>query len=185
MTTISSNAGKPAVSIPFVNSILFLGKSSLINSLQMALHQEWKDRAKYNPGKNHTIDQCVLFNNRCQRKGGGGKVVFWDTRGFEEVHSDDRAVLILRYILEGRIPPKCIPCVLLMDKDLIKKRYQKVLTSERRIDLVLSVSAFVDEPQTKLMSLVQQAISSSKLEGVKSKRKVCFYFKDIRFRKIL
>ncbi|XP_076805029.1 uncharacterized protein LOC143448946 [Clavelina lepadiformis] len=134
------------------------GKSSLINSMNMALTQEWKDRAKYCPGRKHVIDECVMYNNRKA----GGKVVFWDTRGFEEIHADDHAILILRYVLEGRIPAKCIPCVLLMSKEKIKKRYHKIVEAHRRIDLVLNVSALDQEPQTRLMTLVEQAISTSK-----------------------
>ena len=147
----------------------------MINSMNMALTQEWKDRAKYCPGKNHTIDQCVLFKNRSNRNSNRSKVVFWDTRGFEDIHCEQHAVLILRYVLEGRIPSQCIPCVLLMPKELIKKRYQKVITSERRIDLVLNVSALTQEPQTRLMNLAQQAITSSKLSCVKSKFNVILF----------
>nr|XP_018669621.1 uncharacterized protein LOC100175113 [Ciona intestinalis]XP_018669623.1 uncharacterized protein LOC100175113 [Ciona intestinalis] len=134
------------------------GKSSLINSMNMALTQEWKDRAKYCPGRNHVIDECVMFHN----KKAGGKVVFWDTRGFEDIHADDHAILILRYVLEGRIPAKCIPCVLLMSKEIIKKRYHKISETKRRIDLVLFVSSLTEEPNTRLMSLTEQAITTSK-----------------------
>lgn len=141
------------------------GKSSLINSMYMALAQEWKDRAKYFPGKNHTIDQCVMFRTRGSRNASRSKVVFWDTRGFEDIHSDEHAALILRYVMEGRIPSQCIPCVLLMEKELIKKRYQKTASPERRIDLVLNVAALSQEPH-RLMSLVQQAITSSKMSSV-------------------
>ena len=138
--------------------------------MNMALTQEWMDRAKYCPGRNHVIDQCVMYNNRTSKKTNTvGKVIFWDTRGFEDIHSSDQATLILRYVLEGRIPPKCIPCVLLMSKELIKKRYQKVMTSERRIDLVLNVSAIDEEPQTRLMKIVQDAIATSKIRSVKGK----------------
>uniref|UniRef100_H2ZHW4 Uncharacterized protein n=1 Tax=Ciona savignyi TaxID=51511 RepID=H2ZHW4_CIOSA len=134
------------------------GKSSLINSMNMALTQEWKDRAKYCPGRNHVIDECVMFHN----KKAGGKVVFWDTRGFEDIHADDHAILILRYVLEGRIPAKCIPCVLLMSKEVIKKRYHKISETKRRIDLVMFVSSLTEEPNSRLMSLTEQAITTSK-----------------------
>ena len=137
--------------------------------MNMALTQQWIDRARYCPGRTHVIDQCVMFQNRKDKKPSEGKVVFWDTRGFEDIHSCDRATLILRYVLEGRIPPKCIPCVLLMSKDLIKKRYQKITSSDRRIDLVLCVSALDQEPQARLMEILQNAIDSSKLRSVKGK----------------
>ena len=134
----------------------------------MALTQEWMDRARYCPGRNHVIDQCVMYHqNHKGKKCPNGKVVFWDTRGFENIHSVDHATVILRYVLEGRIPPKCIPCVLLMSKELIKKRYQKITTTDRRIDLILNVSALDEEPKTRLMSLVQNAIATSKLRCVK------------------
>ena len=136
--------------------------------MYMALTQEWKDRAKIFPGKKHTIDQCVMFRNRGSHNSSRSKVVFWDTRGFEDIHCDEHAVLILRYVLEGRIPSQCIPCVLLMEKQLIKKRYQKSSASERKIDLVLNVAALSQEPH-RLMNLVQQAIASSKMSSVNRK----------------
>ena len=136
----------------------------------MALTQEWIDRARYCPGRNHVIDQCVMYHHHAEKKTSNvGKVVFWDTRGFEDIHSAEHATLILRYVLEGRIPPKCIPCVLLMPKELIKKRYQKIVTSDRRIDLILNVSALDEEPQTRLMKIVQNAIGTSKYRCVKGR----------------
>lgn len=138
------------------------GKSSLINSMNMALDQKWRDCAKYYPGRNHVIDECVLFHNRGQ----GGKVVFWDTRGFEGIHEDEHAVLILRYVLEGRIPPKCIPCVLLMSKEIIKKRYHRVADPHRRIDMVMYVSDFCQQPEVRLMGLLAQAMNQSKIISV-------------------
>lgn len=138
------------------------GKTSLINSMNMAYHQEWKDRARYCPGRLHVIDECVVFRNRSR----GSKVVFWDSRGFEDIHEDSHAVLILRYVLEGRIASKCIPCVLLMSKELIKKRYHRVVDPLRRIDLVLFVSDLTQEPNRHLMDLVEQAISASKYSSI-------------------
>ena len=32
-----------------------------------------------------------------------GRVTFWDTRGFEKIADKEKAALILRYILEGRL----------------------------------------------------------------------------------
>nr|CAB3260326.1 uncharacterized protein LOC100175113 [Phallusia mammillata] len=138
------------------------GKSSLINSMNMSLTQEWKDRARYCPGRNHLLDECVMYHN----KKAGGKVVFWDAMGFENINDEDHAVLILRYILEGRIPAKCIPCVLLMSKETIKKRYHRIVEANRRIDLVLYVSALNEEPQTSFMSNIARAINTSKHASV-------------------
>lgn len=131
----------------------------------MSLTQEWKDRARYCPGRNHLLDECVMYHN----KKAGGKVVFWDAMGFEDIHDEDHAVLILRYILEGRIPAKCIPCVLLMSKETIKKRYHRIVEANRRIDLVLYVSALDEEPQTSFMSNIARAINTSKHASVNSK----------------
>lgn len=130
----------------------------------MSLNQKWSDKARYCPGRNHVIDECVIHKNRS-----GGKVVFADTRGFEDIHDADHAVLILRYVLEGRIPAKCIPCVLLMNKELIKKRYHRGYDPNKRIDCVLFVSAVDEDPSTRLMSIVQQAIITSKHSSVNRK----------------
>ena len=32
-----------------------------------------------------------------------GRVTFWDTRGFDRIFDQDKASLLLRYILEGRL----------------------------------------------------------------------------------
>ncbi len=145
----------------------------MINSLNMSLEQRWRDCAKYYPGRNHVIDECVTFHNRAT----GGKVVFWDTRGFEGIHEDEHAVLILRYVLEGRIPPKCIPCVLLMGKDTIKKRYHRVADPHRRIDMVLYVSDYSQPPQIRLMGLLAQAMNMSKIVCVNSEYLVSLFFR--------
>lgn len=148
------------------NFFLFCtGKSSLINSLNMSLTQEWKDRAKLCPGRNHLLDECVMYHN----KRVGGKVVFWDAMGFENIYDEEHAVLVLRYILEGRIPAKCIPCVLLMSKEKIKKRYHHIVESNRRIDLVLYVSALDEEPNVQFMNNIARAINTSKLSSVNRK----------------
>jgi len=140
------------------------GKSSLINSMNMALRQQWYDCAKYQPGRCHLVDECVLFND----KKTASKVVFWDARGFEDIHEDEHASLIIRYILEGRIKPKCIPCVLLMPKELIKKRYHRVEEPQRRrIDVILYVSDITMKPSERLMNLMQMALNASKQSFIK------------------
>jgi len=142
------------------------GKSSLINSMNMALKQQWYDAAKYQPGRCHLLDECVLFND----KKTSSKVVFWDARGFEDIHDDEHAALILRYVLEGRIKNKCIPCVLLMPKELIKKRYHRVEEPQRRrIDVILYVSDVTAKPSERLMNLMQMALNTSKQSFIKRK----------------
>ena len=134
--------------------------------MNMALRQEWNDCAKYMPGRCHLLDECVLFND----KNTSSKVVFWDARGFEDIHDDEHAALILRYILEGRIKHKCIPCVLLMSKELIKKRYHRVEEPQRRrIDVILYVSDVTEKPSIRLMNLMERALNSSKQSFIKRK----------------
>jgi len=139
------------------------GKTSLINSMNMAFHQEWKDRARYCPGRKHLIQECVVFRNRSR----GANVTFFDTRGFTTIHEDSQAEIILRYILEGRIDTKCLGVVLLQAKEDIKRKYPvKTINPRKRIDLVLFVSDLTQEPNRHLMCLVEKAISASKFSSI-------------------
>lgn len=47
-----------------VTKKFYIGKTSLINSMNMALNQKWSDCAKYNPGRKHIIQECVLHTNK-------------------------------------------------------------------------------------------------------------------------
>jgi len=151
------------------------GKSSLINSMNMAINQKWSDCAKYNPGRKHIIQECVLHTNKTDKQSQkqnhqtkSTKVSFWDTRGFDGIYDNDHTALILRYVLEGRIPPKCIPCVLLMSKEMIKKRYRGQSCPHRRIDLVLFVSDATTPPHLRLINLLIDSMQSSKIQVIKN-----------------
>lgn len=151
------------------------GKTSLINSMNMALNQKWSDCAKYNPGRKHIIQECVLHTNKPDKqsqkqnhKTKSSKVSFWDTRGFDGIYDNEHTSLILRYVLEGRIPPKCIPCVLLMSKEMIKKRYRGQSCPHRRIDLVLFVSDATAPPHTRLINMLIDSMQSSKIQVIKN-----------------
>jgi len=151
------------------------GKTSLINSMNMALNQKWSDCAKYNPGRKHIIQECVLHTNKPDKqsqkqnhKTKSSKVSFWDTRGFDGIYDNEHTSLILRYVLEGRIPPKCIPCVLLMSKEMIKKRYRGQSCPHRRIDLVLFVSDATAPPHLRLINMLINSMQSSKIQVIKN-----------------
>jgi len=146
------------------------GKSSLINSMSMSLQQTWTQCAKLSPGRSYLVEQCVLHKNSSKKQPGptrNGKVVFYDTRGLEGIHEQEQAALMLRYILEGRINHKCVPCVLLMNHDVIKKRYHNVCDLSRRINLVLFVSDVTQPANNKLMDLMCKAMYNSKVKNVK------------------
>jgi len=141
------------------------GKSSLINSMNMALMQEWQDVAKMCPGRRHTMDDCVMFKQENRRT---GRVVFRDARGFDELYDDEQLAIILRYILEGRIPSRALTYVLLMSAQSIKHYFHRVEEPHRsRIDLVLFVSDPTTPPCTRLLKLLQQAICRSKQTFIK------------------
>ena len=154
----------------FIKLSLFTGKSSFINSMSMSLQQTWTQCAKLSPGRSYLVDQCVLHKNSSKKQPGptrNGKVIFYDTRGLEGIHEQDQAALMLRYILEGRINHKCVPCVLLMNHDVIKKRYHNVCDQSRRINLVLFVSDVTKPANSKLMDLMCKAMRNSKVKSVK------------------
>ena len=98
-------------------------------------------------------------------------MVFYDTRGLEDIYEPDHAALVLRYILEGRIKHNFVPCVLLMNRDVIKKRYHNVCDLSRRINLVLFVSDVTQPANNKLMDLMCKAMYNSKVKNVKRELK--------------
>ena len=51
-----------------------------------------------------------------------GRVVMWDTRGFEKIYDDNHQALLLRYILEGRLQRENLQQALLLSDEICKKR---------------------------------------------------------------
>ena len=140
----------------------------------MSLHQTWLQCAQLSPGRSYLVEECVLHKNSSRIQPGptrNGKVVFYDTRGLEEIYEPDHAALVLRYILEGRIKHNFVPCVLLMNRDVIKKRYHNVCDLSRRINLVLFVSDVTQPANNKLMDLMCKAMYNSKVKNVKRELK--------------
>jgi GTPase SAR1 family protein len=173
------------------------GKTTLINSLLMSVTREWADRAQYGVGRNHTLAPVVLYENpdhhkrtRTMSDSRGrhqahtrhrhfdptwkrahddpcGRVVFWDTRGFHDIHDDHHQALLLRYILEGRLHPQNLSQALLLPDEVCKKRYRNAI-KDNQIDLILYVSAADDEPDRKLFRAMRRAKEESKDEKTKS-----------------
>merc|ERR1712096_236637 len=95
--------------------------SSLINSMNMAINQKWSDCAKYNPGRKHIIQECVLHTNKTDKQSQkqnhqtkSTKVSFWDTRGFDGIYDNDHTALILRCV--GRSHPSKMHSVCFVDE---------------------------------------------------------------------
>ena len=87
-----------------------------------------------------------------------GRVVMWDTRGFENIHSGEHQSLLLRYILEGRLHPQNLQQALLLSDETCKKRYVSLHWSQLsllKMKLKLDFSS-----DTKTLSKTIKSISS-------------------------
>ena len=127
-----------------------------------------------------------------------GRVVMWDTRGFENIHSGEHQSLLLRYILEGRLHPQNLQQALLLSDETCKKRWvssfyliessskwnirtqkskknlfltwrYKNVVKDNQIDLILYVASADEKPDLKLFRAIQKARGESKDEKIKSK----------------
>lgn len=172
------------------------GKTTLINSLLMSVTGDWSDRAPYGCGRRHNLAPVVLYENpehhrRCRTRSDNhhsgrhprkhyhfdptwkrsaddpcGRVVMWDTRGFENIYSGEHQALLLRYILEGRLHPQNLQQALLLSDETCKKRYKNVV-KDNQIDLILYVAAADEKPDLKLFRAIQKARGESKDEKIK------------------
>lgn len=173
------------------------GKTTLINSLLMSVTGDWSDRAPYGCGRKHNVAPVVLYENpehhrRCRTRSDNhhtgrhprkhyhfdptwkrsaddpcGRVVMWDTRGFENIYSGDHQALLLRYILEGRLHPQNLQQALLLSDETCKKRYKHVV-KDNQIDLILYVASADEKPDLKLFRAIQKARLESKDEKIKN-----------------
>ena len=79
---------------------------------------------------NHLVDNqihilCNIIYNIKWKRGQDdpcGRVVMWDTRGFEKIYDDNHQALLLRYILEGRLQRENLQQALLLSDEICKKR---------------------------------------------------------------
>lgn len=168
------------------------GKTTLINSLLMSVTGEWVDRAPYGTGRAHNLNPIVLYENPehhrrrrtvSEANNSGykprhrhfdplwkraaddhcGRVVMWDTRGFDSIHDEGHQALLLRYILEGRLHPTLLSQALLLPDEICKKRY-RTPTKDNQIDMILYVAAANDRPNVNLFKAIIRAKEESKDE---------------------
>lgn len=171
------------------------GKTTLINSLLMSVTGDWSDRAPYGIGRSHNLGPVVLYENpdhhrRCRTRSDNsgryqkrhyhhdptwkrgqddpcGRVVMWDTRGFEKIYDDNHQALLLRYILEGRLQRENLQQALLLSDEICKKRYKNVV-KDNQIDLILYVASAEERPDLKLFKALQKAKLDSKDEKARN-----------------
>lgn len=168
------------------------GKTTLINSLLMSVTGEWVDRAPYGTGRAHNLNPVVLYENPEHHRrhrtvsdanNGGyrprhrhfdptwkrscedpcGRVVMWDTRGFDTIHDEAHQALLLRYILEGRLHPSNLSQALLLPDEICKKRYRAPM-KDSQIDMILYVAAADERPNVNLFKAIIRAKEESKDE---------------------
>jgi len=160
------------------------GKTTVINSLLMSVRGTWTDRAKYGHGSAHQLSPVLVYENPNHHHQNSpehkhydpqwkrpqhvscGRVTFWDTRGFEKIADKEKAALILRYILEGRLNFRLFTQALLMEKEEIKRIRES--NRDLQIDLILYVASAKEKPNLELFDVIQNARKESKLPSVRS-----------------
>ncbi|XP_078697300.1 uncharacterized protein LOC144925244 [Branchiostoma floridae x Branchiostoma belcheri] len=142
------------------------GKSTFINSMQMALGHRWHQVAisGRTAGNDCQITRCLkryeLFLNMYMKdpvEGYRHTVRFWDCCGFTD-HSDDKYVEFFRRVLEGYVPDGTQVTTLFQNDTTVADLQRRFPTRDvnRRIHrIVLAVEADRELP-TNLMEAVQR-----------------------------
>ncbi|KAI8517909.1 hypothetical protein Bbelb_039260 [Branchiostoma belcheri] len=152
-----------------------VGKSSLINSSNMAVAQTWNELAPFGGGtglhsvKNNTthLTPFTMFKPGFMAKPIDGYqeiIMMWDFAGIENL-TEEAHIELLGLVLEGSVPENTDLVHLLNDTSLTREKLDKKFPSiakERRIHRVIMVcEANRDVPE----NLVQTVRSAAKTSG--------------------
>jgi len=165
------------------------GKTTVINSLLMAVRKQWCDRARYGHGGKHQFAPVTLYENPTHHKRQNGqafhhhehydpkwkrsphdpcgRVTFWDTRGFDRIFDQDKASLLLRYILEGRLSHHNFNQALIQSTESLKQMYPEG-NADLHIDLVLYVASAKEAPNHRYFEVINKAKAESKTPTVQT-----------------
>jgi len=111
------------------NNVLILGahnvgKSSLINSLWLAMTGETEERSPP-VGIPYNYQAVPLYSRRATKSRLHGNLTMWDTRGLQKVQNESLLASIFRFILEGRFDESYFKQSLIIEEKKIKKNCKK------------------------------------------------------------
>jgi len=166
------------------NNILLLGgsstgKTSLINSLYLALTNNQEELATDTPAFSSVKEITIYQRQNKTPKSGqitstnyyklkGTNINFWDTKGFENHYDKERLSVILQYILEGKVKPINYHHLLIQDKeDIIATFKNKSAHPFKAVIFIERENTNVDNNRVAssitLASSLKKAISSSNI----------------------
>jgi len=166
------------------NNVLVLGarnvgKSSLINSIWLAMTGESEERSPpvgvtFHLGCHKLYGREARYSRDRGVRLPGGSVNLWDTRGIHLVHEEEKVALILQYLLEGRLERSFFHQALILPIDKIKTRFHntEVSTKKHWKAVIFVERKDADEKmqqQTeRLGRILQLALSRSKFNSIKN-----------------
>ncbi|CAH1240378.1 Hypp6000 [Branchiostoma lanceolatum] len=151
-------------------------KSTLINSMNMALAERWRELAEFGMGdSNNTLrlDKIPLFEDRFMEEkveGYMAKVNFWDCAGIENV-SDEAYGEFIGLTLDGKVPDKTtvFASVNKSDKQLMTVRELReefdTVVEENRFHRLLLLCAADETVSENLLTLIKTTTSAHKNMG--------------------
>lgn len=166
------------------NNVLVLGarnvgKSSLINSVWLAMTGESEERAPpvgvtFHLGCHKLYGREARYSRDRGVRLPGGSINLWDTRGIHLVHEEEKVALILQYLLEGRLERSFFHQALILPIDKLKSRFHntEVSTKKHWKAVIFVERKNADEKmrtQTeRLGRILQSALSKSKFHSIKN-----------------
>jgi len=153
-----------------------VGKSSLINSLCLAMTGDNVERAEQ-VGTRFFWDQIDLYSRdqKIHKDRGiypGAKISLWDTRGFARFHETEKAACMIRLILEGKMPRLFFHQACLLNKETLEQRL-KITSARRMFKAVIFIerqnpTKSQKEGSERLAKILQTALQESKYDRVKN-----------------
>lgn len=166
------------------NNVLVLGarnvgKSSLINSIWLAMTGESEERSPpvgvtFHLGCHKLYGREAKYSRDRGVRLPGGSVNLWDTRGIHLVHDEEKVALILQYLLEGRLEKSFFHQALILPVDKIKARFHNTeVSTKKHWKAVIFVErkdadGKMQQQTERLGRILQLALSRSKFNSIKN-----------------
>jgi len=156
-----------------------VGKSSLINSIWLAMTGESEERSPpvgvtFHLGCHRLYGREAKYSRDRGVRLPGGSVNLWDTRGIHLVHDEEKVALILQYLLEGRLEKSFFHQALILPVDKIKARFHNTeVSTKKHWKAVIFVERKdadekMQEQTQRLGRILQLALSRSKFNSIKN-----------------
>lgn len=184
LDTVKGNIQQKLPHIYHDNNVLVIGahnvgKSSLINSVWLAMSGQNEERAPpvgvtFHLGHHKLYTRDPRYSKERGVRFPGGSVQLWDTRGFHLIHEESKAALIMQYLLEGRLDRTFFHQALMLDEEKLKQRFSRAEVSPRKhykaIIFVERKDATDEqlEQTERLAKIVQLALAKSQFNKIKN-----------------